>query len=274
MMRAVKTVTTYRGRDPREFTMVAFGGNGGIHSVQIARALGIPRVMVPRGAGVFSAVGLLEAELSAEASAALRGNLRSLPAEQVAQLCETLAARVRGELPAGTLRFEHVVDLRYAGQAFELPTPMDGGPVTAATLAGAAARFEDLHQRIYGHRLDGAVIELVTVRVIGRVAGERRPASPPVVARPQTANLRSAYFGPDWGSLDTPVITRDQLGPDLRRGPFIVEEYEGTTVVPPDCSAALDADGNILIHVGLAAAPAATEHTDTRATTAILGATA
>jgi N-methylhydantoinase A len=95
-----------------------------------------------------------------------------------------------------------------------------------------------------------------------------------VVARPQTANLRSAYFGPDWGSLDTPVITRDQLGPDLRRGPFIVEEYEGTTVVPPDCSAALDADGNILIHVGLAAAPAATEHTDTRATTAILGATA
>ena len=122
MMRAVKAVSTYRGRDPRDFTLFAFGGNGGIHAAALANDLQMRRVIVPPAAGVFSAVGLLCADLEAVRSSAF---LRSLNVESVAEVtqrCQELEQEARRELAVD----EGVVvswraELRYAGQGFELP---------------------------------------------------------------------------------------------------------------------------------------------------------
>lgn len=253
MMRAVKTVTTYRGRDPRDFSIFAFGGNGGIHAAALARGLGIARVILPPGAGVFSALGLLFADIETNLSAAFLKRLGEAEPAALTAVFERLAAEVAEELggPEGAVRISRLADLRYAGQAFELTVPLD-----PADPAAAAELFEAEHARTYGYRLPGKAIEVVTLRVTGSVdpGGPKRLAPlAPAAAAPMPDRL--AYFGARLGQVLTPVIARAALDTTPRRGPFIVEEYEGTTVVPPDAAARLDPDGNIVIELdGLASA--------------------
>jgi N-methylhydantoinase A len=249
MIRAVKTVTTYRGRDPRDFSIFAFGGNGGIHAAALARGLGIGQVIVPPGAGVFSALGLLFADVETHASAAFLKPLSAAEPAALAAAFNRLADEVAGEIGGGTpeIRIQRLADLRYAGQAFELTVPLE-----PTALAAAAERFEAEHERTYGYRLAGKPIEIVTLRVTGSVdpggpkelaADTRKPSG--------VAAEREAYFGARLGGIKTPVIERASLGATPRCGPFIVEEYEGTTLVPPDATARLDRHGNIVIGLDL-----------------------
>ncbi|MEE8630305.1 MULTISPECIES: hydantoinase/oxoprolinase family protein [Methylobacterium] len=251
MTRAVKSVSTYRGRDPRDFALLAFGGNGGIHAASLARALGITRIVVPPGAGVFSALGLLYAEVETGASVAHPRRLDAAEPHALEAAYETLEEQVLAELGETRQRLvlTRAADLRYAGQAFELTLDLDAG----RDLAQAARLFSEAHRRSYGYDLPGNPIEIVTLRVTGRLP---RDASAPghgrAVATPR--ETRRVYFGRDLGAHDTPVIGRADLGPVPRPGPLVVEEYEGTTLVPPGCTARLDPDGNILIALGAAAA--------------------
>lgn len=253
MTRAVKSVSTYRGRDPRDFALLAFGGNGGIHAASLARALGITRIVVPPGAGVFSALGLLYAEVETGASAAHPRRLDAADPEALEAAYAALEEQVLGELgeTRGRLVLTRAADLRYAGQAFELTLDLDAG----RDLIEAPRLFAEAHRRSYGYDLPGNPIEIVTLRVTGRlprdatIPGHARPAG----GRPET---RRVYFGRDLGAHDTPVIGRAGLGPAPRPGPFVIEEYEGTTLVPPDGTACLDPDGNILITLEDPTAPA------------------
>jgi N-methylhydantoinase A len=246
MTRAVKTVSTYRGRDPREFTLFAFGGNGGIHAAALAQSLGISRVVLPPGAGVFSALGLLFADVETNASAAFLRRLSDSSPDALETVYQRLEADVAAELdqPAASLGMTRSADLRYAGQAFELTVPL-----SVDSIMDAAERFEGEHERTYGYRLTGKPIEIVTLRVTGAVAtsGPKQLALPVKQKEPTHVRARLAYFGGGHGRLQTPVIDRSDLAPEPRKGPFIVEEYEGTTLVPPGTSSHTDGFGNIVI---------------------------
>lgn len=254
MMRAVKAVSTYRGRDPRDFTMFAFGGNGGVHAAALAQDLQMKRVVIPRAAGVFSAVGLLCADHQAVRSQAF---LRPLNAQSVLDVARQGLALER-EAVAELGSSERVdtrwsAELRYAGQGFEISVDLDRDAAAAMTADQIRRRFEREYRRTYGHALDSHEIDFVALRVIATLPprGPRTMSkSSPEQRHTPAVRSRQTYFGRDHGLLETPVIERLDLGSAPRRGPLIVEEYEGTTVVPPQASAALDAWDNIVITLG------------------------
>jgi len=245
MMRAVKAVSTYRGRDPRDFTLFAFGGNGGIHAAALAEELGMTRVIVPPGAGVFSAIGLLCADHEAVRSVAYLRPLDVQSVAGVASRCRALELQALEELSTRddvTIRWR--ADLRYAGQGFELLVDLDAN----SDAGEIRRRFEQEYRRTYGHELENAAIEFVALRVVASVAPDRAVDRFRMRRRAgNTARSRSAYFGKQRGLHETPVIARGDLTSTPRSGPLIIEEYEGTTVVPPHASAALDACDNIVI---------------------------
>jgi len=250
MTRAVKAVSTYRGRDPRDFTLFAFGGNGGIHAAALAADLGMGRVIVPPGAGVFSAVGLLFTDHEVSHTAAWLRPLREAGAEAITARFQALEAKVVAEMGADDgLELSWRADLRYQGQGFELSVAVPRGPVDEAVLAGIEAAFAAEHHRSYGHVLPDHRVDFVTLRVTGTRAPQGARAVSEVRRTPPAAGAptRTAYFGDGFGALSTPVIERAGLGPEPRPGPLIIEEYEGTTIVPPGTSAMLDAHGNIII---------------------------
>jgi N-methylhydantoinase A len=249
MMRAVKSVSTYRGRDPRDFTLFAFGGNGGIHAAALARELGMARVIVPPAAGVFSAVGLLLADLEVSRSVAFARSLSGTPMAEILTVFAALDDQVAADIGSSPdLRIAWSAQLRYAGQAFELPVELVKGPWAEDYPAEIRAAFEREHQRIYGHVQRAGEVQFVAVRVTGTIPQPPRdgPIRKAAVA-PLAEATRSVYFGAEIGSLVTRVIGRGGLSAESRQGPLIVEEYEGTTVVPPDATAALDGFNNIVI---------------------------
>ena len=258
MMRAVKAVSTYRGRDPRDFVLMAFGGSGGIHAAELARALQIERVVVPLSAGVFSALGLLFSDIQLTQS---QGFLRAIGDIRPDDMNDAYAGLERDIVarlgyPRERVTLSRFADLRYAGQAYELTVPVPGGRLRAEAVATLAEAFEAEHEATYGHRYPGEKpVQAVGLRVTGAVEPEGRrgidarraglaggPAGEAEGARP-------AYFGPDHGTIETPVLSRRALGAGAREGPLVIEEYEGTVVVPPAARASLDAWGNIDIEI-------------------------
>ncbi|SMO80309.1 hydantoinase/oxoprolinase family protein [Paracoccus laeviglucosivorans] len=262
MTRAVKSVTTFRGRDPRDFAMIAFGGNGGIHSVSLARALGVSTVIVPPGAGVFSALGLLYADIETSASKAFLRRIDDLDPARLKGDLAALGQQVAAELsrPIDAVTLIHEADFRYRGQAFELTLPFAQGlDLTADAAAQARDAFDQAHERTYGYRLTDTPVEIVSLRVTARVP-KAAGGLPEYRARtPAPEHSRSVYFGPEWGRIDAAVIDRAALAQGPRQGPAIIEEYEGTTILPPDCTASLDRQGNIVVTLPTMAHARATE---------------
>ncbi len=254
MMRAVKSVSTYRGRDPRDFSLLAFGGNGGVHGPELARALGIRTVVVPPAAGVFSAVGLLFADIEMSRTRAFLRGLDQTDAGEIEARFKALEDEVVAQLdaPAQDIVLSRQAAARYAGQAFELMVTVDLVALRAQGVACLAEAFEAEHERTYGHRFPGArTVQIVSLHVQGAIPTFDRETYGARVARGKAPgdrpkSIRSAYFG-TMGALATPVIGRADLAATPRSGPLIVEEYDGTTVVPPDASARLDDFGNIVI---------------------------
>jgi N-methylhydantoinase A len=248
MTRAVKAVSTYRGRDPRNFTLVAFGGNGPVVAADVASALGIRRIVVPAAAGVFSGFGLLRSDVEQEFVQPVLADVARLPPDTLPGLHDELRARALAALAADgydtvgvDVRF--AADLRYFGQAYELNIPVGSGGGDVDTLVEA---FHREHERTYGHRSSGDPVQLVNARLIVRVPMASRItrfADAPAFARSD----RPVAFGAE--PMMTAVIGRGALDGALRAGPFIIEDYDCTCVVPPNASARLDAAGNIEIEV-------------------------
>jgi N-methylhydantoinase A len=251
MMRAVKAVSTYRGRDPRDFTLFAFGGNGGVHAAALAFELQMKRVIVPPAAGVFSAVGLLCADLETVRSAAFLRPLNAESMAEISRLCLALEQQALAELDVKevvTVRWR--AELRYAGQGFELPVDLPRNAPGGTDTYDIRERFEREYRRTYGHELTDHRIDFVALRVIATVPprGPRTVSSVrAALRRAPTAPWRKVYFGREYGLIDTRVIERRDLSASPLPGPLIVEEYEGTTVVPPRASAMRDAFDNIVI---------------------------
>jgi N-methylhydantoinase A len=206
------------------------------------------RVIVPPAAGVFSAVGLLCADLEAVRSTAFLRALDADSAAEVAKRCGELEREALSELNVQDGVVVHWrAELRYAGQGFELPVDLARD---ATGVAAIRERFEREYRRTYGHELEGHRIDFVALRVTATVP-PRGPATfsrmRRALHRAPTAPSRRAYFGPEDGLLETQVIERGELTATPRVGPLIVEEYEGTTVVPPRATAIRDELNNIVI---------------------------
>ena len=278
MMKAVKAVTTYRGRDPRDFTLIAFGGSGGVHAVDLARVLRVRRVVLPVAAGVFSALGLLFSNLEMNETVPFLHLAEEAPLDEAERRYATLAERIAAVVggPREEIAFSRQADVRFAGQAYELTVPFGearnepasegrdraggngGGPgagafgLDARAVADLCTRFEAEHLARYGHAFSGEFpVEIVNLRLVGtrRPAGVVEPAAFDPASRRGPDGRREVYFGPATGLVDTPVIGRGRLGVEPRTGPLIIEEYEGTCVVPPDCTARLDGQGNVVIEL-------------------------
>jgi N-methylhydantoinase A len=255
MIRALKAVSSERGRDPREYALVAFGGNGPIFAAGMAAEIGIRRVLIPPSAGVFSSFGLLYADLEYHFTRTRKALLRSLDPAEIQAVIDGLEAEARTRLgedgfAADRIEIRRFASLHYQGQSFELRVPVAAGRLDPAALAAIEEAFGAEHERTYGHRagLDEPV-ELVSLDVIGRGVPDRPRAAMAASARlaPDiriASPTRRAYFGSEPGWMEARVVNRSALAA-AHQGPCIVEEYDATCLVPPGWTARLDEFGNI-----------------------------
>ena len=253
-MRALRAVSTERGRDPREFVLIAFGGSGPIHAAGLAKELLIRQVIVPPLPGLFSTLGLLFSGVEHHdvRSCLLSGEtLNAKTLEQIkAEMQRNMLAQFEIEgYPADQVTLSCSVDIRFKGQASEIRIPVVDEHFTETTVQTLYITFETEHERLYGHRSDpDNPVEVVAVRLIGQagIRGQQGVLNP-AERLGSRALSREAYFGASWGTIDTPVISRHDLGEEGTTGPLLIDEYDSTIVVPPDYRGFLDSEGNILM---------------------------
>jgi N-methylhydantoinase A len=256
MIRAIRAVSVERGRDPRDYSLYAFGGNGPVFACAMAAELGMRRIVVPPSPGLFSAFGLLYADVEHHYARTFRRLLRALDRAGLDRAWRELEDDARRQLAAdgfepAAIRIERLASLHYQGQTFDLTVPVEDGPLDAAAIARLEEAFGQEHERTYGHRAGPEEpVELTEIRLIGQGVPEHplRPQAPGLAAGGPPLPARRAYFGPATGWLDTPVLRRGDLAV-ARQGPCIVEEYDATCVIPPGARAALDGFGNITIEL-------------------------
>ena len=258
MMGAIRAVSTQRGRDVRDFALVAFGGCGPAHAARLARDMGIGTVVVPPSPGLFSAFGLLATDLEFQRARTLYAEAGTLAggtrlAEVLAELEAQIEAEFSREAGAAPLTWEVSADMRYEGQSFDLPIAAPWGLASAALVEALVERFEAEHQSTYGQRARNERVVIVAIRLIGRVSGAADGIAAGVqVATAEPEARRDAWFGPGHGWMATPVVGRGSVPGTSREGPLLIEEYDSMIVVPPGCSARSDPSGSIVITVDTA----------------------
>jgi N-methylhydantoinase A/oxoprolinase/acetone carboxylase beta subunit len=251
----IRLMTIQRGHDPREFTLVLLGGAGPVHGVALAEELDLRDVLVPEAPGVLSAFGLLAAAIEHQHARTLPGVLEQVDLAAVNACLAELDAAGRARMaeeaaPAGAVEVSCAADMRYVGQAYELPVAIRA-PLAAADLPGVRAAFDAVHERVYGYARAGQPVELVNVRVVHRypLPRPRLAPAPRAAAGPGDARVgeRRAFFAPD-GFRATSVYARGRLAAGTRlAGPAIVEQPDTTTVIPPGWTAAVEDSGNLRI---------------------------
>jgi N-methylhydantoinase A len=259
METAMRVISVERGRDPRDYALVAFGGAGPLHAARLARALRIPAVIVPRGAGVGSALGLLNADSRVDVSITRIIRLQQGCHSAIAQIYETLAARALKEharLKATQApSWERHAYLRHAGQGFELKIDLPPGEIKETYVTKIAEAFTLAYERTYGYRDANETIEGVDWQLVAHIGdgkielgtfalGEKARAARRVPER------RPAYF-PELGSFaDCTIIDRYAMAPGVTiLGPAVIEEAEATTVVLQGDSVKLSPHGNLVISI-------------------------
>ena len=257
MARAIRVISVQRGYDPRDYTLVAFGGAGPLHAARLARELDIPRVLVPRNPGILCAMGLLLTDLRADFASTTLLTLGAGAVAPVEAAFGGLAARAGDwfaaeHIPPEARRTTRTVDMRYAGQNYELPIPMPDGAIGTATMDALAAAFDAAHRRMYGFAAEGETVQLVTMRVeaagvVPKAAFQPRPVGPPDPADARIG-VREVWLPEAGGFVRCPVFDRDRLAPGHRLpGPAIVEQMDATTVIPPGMTATVEPYGNLIL---------------------------
>ncbi len=252
MDRAIRVISLYRGHDPADFSLLAFGGAGGLHAASLAEALSIEKVIVPAEAGVFSAVGMMVADVLKDRSATVLRDVRRLIPGELDEILAGLEKRVAEDLAADgvereRISFDRTLDVRYRGQSYELNVPY------ARDTGTWIDSFHGEHQRRYGYRGSEEAVELVTARVrgIGRVdPPELRPHE--VSGRGPEAREGECELFWKGERVTAGSYLRERLpstkGDDEKgsiQGPALIVEAGATTLVPPAWSARLDTLGNI-----------------------------
>jgi N-methylhydantoinase A len=261
MGQAIRSISTERGFDLRDFTLVAFGGAGPLHACQIALDLGIPRVLVPPAPGATSALGLLMSDVKHDFVRSRLTDVADLDVDHANGLFEQMVNAAAKQLSQegfdqDSVAFRYFLDMRYSGQGYENPVPVRELPLTAEDVARYRRDFDAVHEQCHGHAAPDQCVEVVNYRVqaigvVPRVAMPTIPAADgPVEAA--VVGSRPAFFpGTADTYTETPVYARAKLRAGHRlAGPAIVEQYDSTVVVFPGQSAEVDGYGNLLITHG------------------------
>ncbi|MEA2330130.1 MAG: hypothetical protein QOH58_268 [Thermoleophilaceae bacterium] len=256
MTQAIELNSVRRGYDPRDFTLVAAGGAGPLFACEIAQELEIPRVLVPPHPGIIAATGLLATDLQHEFVATERHTLATLDRQRLQSRYDELAAQALAVLdgdgvPDDRRVIRRLADCRYAGQGYEVRVDAPAGTLDESWVADLENAFHAAHEREYGHRFDAA-IEVVNIRVvgIGRIQDLEWQPLEAAAGDPEPLARREVVF--DVGGRaerhDTPFFDREALRAGHRFvGPAIVEQYDTTTIIPPQTTAEVDEVGNIVV---------------------------
>jgi N-methylhydantoinase A/oxoprolinase/acetone carboxylase beta subunit len=263
MADAIRLVSVQRGLDPRQFTLVAFGGAGPVHAGALARALGISTVLVPESPGVLSAFGLLVADVEYDHARTFRARADRVDFARATAILAELAALGHEKLrqdraPLDRVTVSRFADMRYVGQSYELEVPLPPalGP---ETIGLAVAEFHDLHRRVYGHASPADAVEFVNLRSVCALA-----FPPPRLATTVRGGrledavraTRPVVFPGGGVPVRTPVYGRARLPTGVRiPGPAIVEQADTTTVIAPGETAQLDECQNLVIALDGAVGP-------------------
>ena len=257
MMRILRVVSVSRGLDPRSFSLVAFGGAGPLHAADLAAELGMPKIIIPEAPGVFSALGLLWADLRADFSATVR---RSLNAENAAVL-QTMLNGLDGEaekwlagekVSPGRRMLVRSADMRYPLQNYEINVTLPAGPVSPSWLKRAAEAFHAAHERLYSYCDRGEQVQLVNLRVAA--IGQTERVKPRPIKRgsanPKAAQKseREVRFQETSVVQVCPIYERDLLlAGNVVSGPAVIEQADSTVLVPPSFSALVDRHGRLVM---------------------------
>jgi N-methylhydantoinase A len=259
MTGVIRAVSSERGRDPRDFMLMAFGGAGPLHGVEIARSFEIPKVIVPISPGLFSTIGLLVADIQHHS---IRSNTKrsEIDAEAIDAAFQEMETHIQQELGERSHKYEQViferfVDMRYAGQSFELRIPVLSDASNHLDIGQLRSQFGHEYERTYGHQTPDQQTEIVNLRLRTTCLTPETRSVEVFTERKAFAEesiqiTRDAYFGPVVGVLTTPVLSRWQLNSEPMPGPLLIEDMDATTLVPPHSHAYRDALGNIIIEVG------------------------
>ncbi|MGE4298085.1 MAG: hydantoinase/oxoprolinase family protein [Desulfovibrionaceae bacterium] len=259
MERAIRVISVERGYDPREFTLLSFGGAGGLHAAHLARLLRMRTVLIPNNPGILSAMGMLMADVIKDYSQTVMLAATDATPAGLDALFAPLETQGRAELAGEGITPEQVVlerflDMRYQGQSFEIITPWDGGPAFAEA-------FHALHDKTYGYRNEGKPVQIVNIRLRARgvpdkpgfVRRDEGGAEPAPQARLGT---RQVVF--DGAAHETAIYDRAHLAPgNVVPGPAVITEYTSTLLVPPFASGRVDGYGNLILTIHETDAPSA-----------------
>lgn len=260
MMRILRVVSVSRGLDPRSFSMVAFGGAGPLHAADLAAELGMSKVIIPEAPGVFSALGLLWADLRADFSGTVRKNLNTDNAANVQSMLDRLDKEAADwlaseKVPVGRRFLLRSADMRYPRQNYEINVALPAGPVTASWLKRASEAFHAAHERLYSYCDREEQVQLVNLRVAA--IGRTERVKPRLIARggasPKAAQKseRQVRFQDSAIVQMCPIYERDKLlARNLVSGPAVIEQADSTILVPPSFNALVDPHGRLVMTRG------------------------
>ena len=248
MEKAIRVISVERGIDPRRFALVSFGGAGGMHAAAISKSLGIQTVIIPKNAGVLSALGLLIADSVKDYSHSILKSLDACTMQELQKAVDALAQQALSDMQAegfspSSISIQAYLDLRYLGQSHELTLPFRDIP-------SLGPQFHKSHEILYAYRHPGQPIELVNLRI--KAIGKSRPLKIPRFPCEEPAADAAFMHQQDLifknRSIGAPVYDRSSLRPgNVLQGPALVADLESTILLPPDFSLKVDAYLNILM---------------------------
>ena len=254
MEHAMRLVSVERGRDPRRYALVAFGGAGPIHACRLARSLGIPRVVVPAAAGVGSALGLLSAEprIDVAATRVLRLSAETLPA--VTAIYDDLTRRAEAELAQlgqeGDVVWSRHAYMRHVGQGFEVQVELPDGPIDGDYAARAIAAFRDAYERRHHDRDEAAAVEGVDWALVARLPRTEADAATSGPGQEPRESTRRAWFPEKGDFVEVPALNRAAVsGRGGIVGPAIVDDPDSATVLLPGDRARVNENGHLIIDI-------------------------
>jgi N-methylhydantoinase A len=258
MAGALRLVSVQRGHDPREFALVAFGGAGPLHANAVAALMGSFPVIVPPSPGLLCALGDLVADFRGEFARTLIRLVSDATPEEVLAVLDELEGRARQWMADEDIAAERqgvtfVADMRYHGQGYEIPVPLDPAEVRGGDLATLDERFNGLHDQLYGFRMPNTASEIVNLRAVatGDLPKPELPESDLEGDDASGAIVEQGEILFEGERRATPIYDRAALRPGNRlEGPAIVTEFDSTTVVLPGYVAEVDRYSNILITEG------------------------
>jgi N-methylhydantoinase A len=253
MSLAVRQVSVERGYDPRDFVMVAFGGAGPLHAVEVARSLHIPLVVIPNFPGQFSASGMLLAEPRHDFVRTYYQPLNRTDFGELGRIAADMEVLARERIADANVRMHHSLEVRYTGQDFSLPIPVDPALYADDYARTVRDAFHQLHQTRFGYHDADLALEIVNAHLVA-IAPDKLDALPAPASNKSPALLgrRGVVFEGD--AIDCPVHRRESLVSGVRiEGPAIIQEYASTTVLFPDDRAEVMSSGELLIRVSSAA---------------------